>query len=386
MRVPGWTSALALGSLLAVGVPSQPASRAPAFDGEDFIVDDVVVSNRKVSLVDVEFDKLGFRMAWRDSDGRLWVSDIDPETGAWTPKSGRGQLVDKGLPQGVNQGPEWAYAAGGARIVYTKEVYGIPHLYQAALENGRWRVTRLRDSSFRSVVKGSKDSEDGRPRVAYEFADPQRANLRGWREIDDPDTDQVIPAQHPGATSWVEGRRSIILTVEVDGVDQVAEYEVDTGVLTQLTFDAVSKRFPLMWSDPALGGEYVLTSVLNETEIGVFRHVEGSWVLAGTLRPPSAYPYVYKTDYFVRNGTSYLSYLATTEKDGRVQSHRGQAEVWVSQVRHDGGPTFHRRVNNPSITRIKDPENLVTPGAVYIYYVEITRDGTRIVHRCDAGL
>ena len=383
-----WVWALSLQVLVVHGWPSEAWQSVPlpqGSAGESFVVDDVIVSDRSVSIRDPEFDKIDFHMAWRKGRN-LWVTEVDPYTGAWTPPSGMDQLVDSDLVGVSRQGVEWAFAADGARIVYMRDVDEVPYMYQAVPENGEWRIEQLQDSSFCAVSGASKDIGDTRPRIVYECESSSKDRKWAWRELDDPASHEFIPVNGvTGRPKWIEGKRALIMTASIRDVSQVFQYDVDTRVVTQLTSGPIPTSFPMMWPDPALRGEYVMTAVLADQVIGLYRKAGNDWALASLIRPPSSYPFAFKPEYFVHKGRSYLSYLMTTEENGQQQVHRGKGEVWISQVQHTG-PPFHRRVNDPTIKRIKDPEPLVTPYAVYIYYAEIKKDGTRVIHRCDAGL
>jgi hypothetical protein len=75
--------------------------------------------------------------------------------------------------------------------------------------------------------------------------------------------------------------------------------------------------------------------------------------------------------------------MMATETDGRVQNRRGVAEVWVTSLTEE--PPRYRRVNDPSVERIKDTEGLSLPGGFFVFYAQILPDRRRLIHRCRSG-
>ncbi|MEA3277967.1 MAG: hypothetical protein U9Q81_22315 [Pseudomonadota bacterium] len=210
--------------------------------------------------------------------------------------------------------------------------------------------------------------------------------LHGWRELDDASTETLLPSGTANL-KWVPGKRALVGTREVQGTDQVFYYSIDTGVATQLTFDSAQKRFPIMWWDPATR-DYLLAANRNDVEIGIWALDDSqAWYLAGTVRPPTDIPYVFRPDWFTWDDASYLSYLMHTERSGKRQNFLGTGEAWVTRI-SGTGPFRHRQVNDPSVTRIKDVENLPLGSTVYIYYAEIIDDQNyrRLIHRAATGL
>ncbi|MBK7540655.1 MAG: hypothetical protein IPI57_02270 [Candidatus Competibacteraceae bacterium] len=385
------------GKAIALETPPFDASEhqeIAAID-QDFTPDDRVISDLSDSLIDPEFDKNlpSLRMAWQERSGQLWQTDVDGVTGAWTPSNGRQSLVDTDLTVvgKTRQGPEWAYDNRGNRLIYTKKMEsGQPRLYQA------WRnpttqqlvKTPLVAGDNKALYETSHDLGDPTPRIIYSYrkADANRTTMAyGWREIDEPTTDALLPLnfQFP---QWVSGRRAIVATARIDGVRQVVYYDIDTGKTTIITSDLAQKRFPLIWQDPATQS-YVLSAVMDDTTIGIWRQKsQDDWVLTSHLNPPTELPYIFKPDWFVWHGASYLAYLMHTEKSGQTQNHQGKGEVWVSCMSESHCQFLHRQVNHSTITRIKDVENLAVDHTVYVYYAEILPDQRRLIHRADSGL
>ena len=95
-----------------------------------------------------------------------------------------------------------------------------------------------------------------------------------------------------------------------------------------------------------------MVSVLDDTRIGVYRVTSAGWALTRTLRPDSRLPFVFHPKLWFHREEPLLTFMMATETDGRVQNRRGVAEVWVTSLTEE--PPRYRRVNDPSVERIKD--------------------------------
>lgn len=367
-----------------------------ALDNANFTPYDIVVSDINDSLLDPEFDKnlTNLRMAWQERSGDLWETDVDSFTGSWNPLNGRQLLVDTDLVVigKTRQGPEWAYDNCGNRLVYTRKMKsGQYQLYQAWWDpiTRQFIKSPVMNGENQALYQVSHDLGDPTPRIIYSYPNPNSITGHtmafGWREINDPKTDTHLPIDFK-SVQWISGQRTVVATTRINGIRQVVYYNIDTGITTIATSDPTHKRFPLIWQDPATQ-EYILSAVMDDTGIGVWRQKsQDQWVFTNYLRPPTEIPYIFKPDWFVWNGASYLAYLIHTEKSGKLQNYQGKGEVWVTCVSNINCQFTHRQVNNPTITRIKDVENLVVNHTVYVYYAEILPDQRRLIHRTDTGL
>ena len=384
--------AISCAALFAKQEVTGPWSYVDEVTNRPFEVDDVVVSDPDGSIIDPEFDKSdpsSPRMVWQDLEGDLWVADVDPITGTWWPLDGRQFFVDSGLANifETRQGPEWAYDDQGNRVVYTKFVRGRVRLYQASLDpaSGAYLPDRLKRGINREVRRGSTNVGDTQPVVLY-LTKRRNVDRIGWRALDDPSTDTLLPkgVRQP---RWVSGSRGLIATFRGKRTTQIFYHAINSGRSTQLTFDATEKRHPTMWYDPATGYQ-LLAATMDERNIGIWRQdASKNWILEGSFRPQTDLPYLTRPDWFIWDGASYLSYMAHTEKSAQEQNVRGTGEAWVTRV-SGAGPFQHRRVSSPTVTRMKDVENLPLLSTVYIYYEEILDgdNGRRLVHRAATGL
>jgi hypothetical protein len=347
---------------------------------DKFIVNDQVVSDPALSLPDPEFDQVGFLITWQDQNNQLWVASVDSASGNFIPTSGQGQLLDTGLVaiRTTKNGPEWAYGNQGSQIVYTKLVNNRPTLSGARWTGTRWETRTLQKGSDRYGPLGSKNTRDATPRIVYKKIQGNR-KLLTWREIDNPASEALVPRglEFPSGR-WVEGERSLIVRIKVGGVRQCAKYDVDTGTMTQLTFDASDKKDAFMWKAPEFNNELVFFCRSDSTHIPVYRKIGRRWTKIHTIKPPSIRAYINSPEPFVYNGKSYISLVTLDDLD-----KKGPGEVWIAGI--DPTVSFYRRVSASTTMTRKDPESFITTKGAFIYYAE-TNSNRAIIHRCDTGL
>jgi hypothetical protein len=354
------------------------ASCFPSCSGVGFQAHDVVVSDVDDTLIDPEFTELGLHMAWVDRNHRLWVNDLHPDTGTWTPRNGRQLLVDTSLIRvgKTRQGLEWAAAHDGPRMVYTKERGSECSLNQAKRVEGRWVTEALEGGAGLWLYQTSKDQGDPKPRAIFRR---ERSPTRfGWRELDDPASQEWIPGIHRQLL-WVRGARA---AVGIDTEHRPFVYQIDSReFLRAPAWGSTRHASPSGFRNES--GLTVVT-VLDHTRIGIHQVTRGAWSLVRTLRPESDLPFVFHPKLWFHRGQPVLTFMMATETDGRVQNTRGDAEAWIATF--TAGAPFLRRVNDLSIKRIKDTEGVSLPGGFFVYYAEILPDRRRLIHRCHSGL
>lgn len=354
---------------------------------DDFTVEDIVVSNPQVPLPDPEFDQIGSRMTWQDGQGNLWVTDVDPVTGLWTPPSGRQLQLDTNLApiSWTGNGPEWVYAADGSQIVYTKrDADNTMRLVRARRDvAGAWQVTELVRGQNRFNPIGSKDVGDTQPRIAYFYTLYRDAM---WREVDAPLTERDIPTPSQMQSSWVEGERALtIVSPDMNGVNQCAEFNIDTQDVAPISWGTLPKRYGYVWRAPEYGNDKVAYCLEQSGSVLlIYRKLPEGWTKLKTMRPPSR-AYFYSVEHFIYNGASYLVFLTQDISEGG-----GPADVWIAGIDPVNGLLPHQVSSsaNPTMVRM-DPEVFITTQGPYVYYTEKTQPPdpeTYITHRCATGL
>lgn len=358
----------------------------------NLVINDIIVSDQESDMTDPEFDKNieNPRVTWQDLSGNLWLLNVNPDDRNWN-TSNKKLLIDTNLLMihTMRQGPEWAYDDKGNRIIYTRMIDKNQfQLYQARYNSviGEWVTSPIYGGKQKAIAKASQDFNDKNPRIIYTKIDRSDGKfLFGCREIDNPSSNTIL-SKRAINPAWISGKKAVIYTQHIKGKKQIFKYDIYTRKEAQLTFEETNKRFPLMWYDLATQ-KYILAAVIDEVKIGIWQEQETNtnWSLVNELRPPTKISYVFKPDWFIWNGASYLAYLMHTEKSGQAQNIKGEGEVWITRITGKG-LFLHRQANDPNINHIKDVENLVLESKVYIYYTEILSDGRRIIHQVDVGL
>ena len=217
-RVASWVGA----ALLCLSV-------VPAWS--QFVPSETRASSHR-GLIDPEFNHTKNQLTWVDLSGNIWVGGIDKATGELVPRSGRGKLIERGAaPEGglgfTLNGPEWVYGGTTDRIVYTRQLSGLPETPMNARigvawqkPDGKWTRRTLSPDVPLNGPYGSENVGDPRPTISYNDA----FGNRFWRELDRPETEEALPglpqAQFPVAR-FARGQRAAVYVVNVGGTDQV---------------------------------------------------------------------------------------------------------------------------------------------------------------------
>jgi hypothetical protein len=196
-----------------------------------------------------------------------------------------------------------------------------------------------------------------------------------------------------GQGRWIPGGDSIVFAQPLDGVNQLASYDIHSGITTTLTSGPVHKSKPFAARAPDLGNEVVLTAAETDDAtggydkwIGVYRQLNGVWTRIKQIFSPSAeLPAVDSVEPFVFGGKTYISFLAIKDPDTSPNRRRRGAAVFIASV--DPGDDFVREVSTKSETMVRrDPEPFATNQAAFIYYTEIMTNRSGRIHRCATGL
>jgi len=373
--------ALLLASTASLLAPSHAQEPGP-----DFEVDDQVIADPRAKIQDFEFEQLGNRFVWQDKDGNIWVGNLSPVSGNMYPRDGKAELVDT-LAAGIaatGNGPEWVYGPNGADIVYTKftdETRTQFQLARATKQGNIWVPTIQPGGLNGNAPIGSLNPNDPAPLIKYFLGPPtDKRKFMAWMELDNSTVGGIVPDSTAIAGRWVEGQRSIILTITVNEVRQVATYDVDTGVMTQLTFDPGEKNNPFMWRAPEFNNELVFNATTSGTFIGIYRNIGGVWTRIKVIKPPSPRPFILSPEPFVFNGYSFIFTMVGLET---MTSDRSETDVWIAPI--DPTVNFYRQVSSPEPMVRMDPEVFITDQGPFIYYSQ-PQGRFRIIHRCATGL
>ncbi len=376
----------------------------------DFIINDRVVSDPTVTLPDPDFDNLNYRLAWGDVEntGKLWVAGIDPVTGNLLPTTGQGQLAGTEELRAYN-GPTWGFQQGSigavvSNIYFTKNRSKLQSGYavsKSMLVGSTWVESAIPYTDGFAGPYASRDLNDPTSiRLFYKGS----GNLAYWRYEDDPTSTTRLPDGTDRAR-WVLGQHALIMNIKTTvRIQQIYHYDVDTALLTQLTFDSGTKNYAYMFQAPEFDNAYIFfCTVANPDGSGDainlynFDTTKAQWVKFNQLTIPSNYPYILSPEPFVYNGKSYISLVASPGSE--VQNRRYPGLVWIAGI--DPKAPFFRQISEgrdnsqrEGINRNNPKTFFLADGKPYVYYQEVTQPtntygvagGTRVLHLCTTGL
>ncbi len=244
------------------------------------------------------------RFAFTDNSLRLWVANVDPDTGAFIPEDGHGVLADTDAakPQTFQNGPEWMFSTAGSQLTYVKYQAGMPQTSEnagvavAVQSGGVWRGALLAGSERRFVPFGTEDREDPRPRLVYQSDTRLRAF---WRYVDDPTSERPVhPQTSVCSRRWVPGMNALVFIAPCQTVLQPELYwiDLDTGVEVRISNDRVPKIYAFAWRAPEFGNDIVVMTVAERRTMQFYRRTVGSggkasWTLVSSVTSPEPVPY-----------------------------------------------------------------------------------------------
>ena len=373
-----------------------------------YIVDDLLVSDPKSPLLDPEFDSSSNQLVWQSNEqnnnGLLQVAHLDPESGSLILDPASITVLDNGVPSfknNGNNGPEWGYG-DSLKITYNKEIDGKIFLRQAEWTGTEWTTDFIVDSQG-NPIEGISTITHQDPNfglVSYLTTmkiSGQPVEVSAWADLDTPGVGGILPGER---RRWVEGEQSILLTQEIGGYEQLFKYEVDSGKLTQLTFDPIDKvGDAYMFRAPQYNNELIfmvaettIDNNLTANQFSIYRQLNGQWTKIKTVvSPVPDLPIVIGQQPFSFNGQSYISFSISKGDSKGVPIYDGNQQVWFSSVGIEKGDDLLRRVSSDQGTtnsrKVPDPEPFVTQDNAFIYYTTSeVAGGVPTIHRTDTGL
>jgi len=356
-------------------------------------------------LIDFEFSQSRGRVAWTDPQGNLWLARVNRSTGAFEPVTGRGQLVATGAVAKSNMfkwnGPEWLAMASGDQLIYSYYLPGQPHdalhtrmAVAVQNKNGNWVSQPVSPELPRMSHVASQDKDDQNPHIRY--LDPDLNHY--WRNVLDPSSETRLWFLPPSNRAWrfASGARALVYSLPVNGVSQVFSYQLDSGTIKQMTFDDGGKdtgrTVPWMWQAPEFDGDYVLATVVDDSELRIYRKLTVAGVTQWRPIYSASVPHgrtIGSPEWFVYNGKSYLS-LAVF-----VVPNEFPSEVWISNI--EAADPLMRRITDTTLFRVRnDPEVFITEQGPFVYYNRydpgispehpLCNECSEGVYRADTGL
>jgi hypothetical protein len=373
-----------------MAMPAQEArSAAPAPEVQvtaSFIIDYEFDWGRDgVNCPTCNFGAGNSRVAWVDSLYNLWVAQVNPQTGKWSPVDGRGVLVDTGaaFASDFGNGPEWMLSTAGSQLVYNKyqpgvppspDVVGLAMAVPASIST--WTAGFLPNGQKRINPIGSLNLTDSQPRVHYQDVNKIKTI---WRMANDASTEALVPVQgfNGGSRRWVPGTNKMILSgsgaagAPGSVFKQVYLYDTDTGALEQITTDLANHSGAFMWKAPEFGNEYVFFCTRNYTQMAVYRNLpDGTgvkrWTQVVGLTLPATSPYVWSPEPFVFNGKSYIFFQMNSNSNSSDLTQPSWLGL-MGILPENSGLTMLTPADAPARMRM-DPEYFITAQGPFIYY------------------
>ncbi|MBZ8143297.1 hypothetical protein CLD22_25955 [Rubrivivax gelatinosus] len=337
-------------------------------------------ASAEAELIDYEFSQTRAQIAWNDTLGNLWVANVDRATGKFIPADGRGLVVDPDSmtfqdAQKTKNGPEWVPTAAGDILVHTKYVGrhtdGNSRIGVAVPRaDGTWTSTMLSDA-VRKAPYGSNVVGDPASRISY----VDNREVHYWAETASPASERRIadfpdsnyPVRHVICSRPdIPGTRAVVYPVTVNGVDQVFYRDFDSNSSQQLTFDAGQKYEVWMWCAPEYGHELVFFTLVDQTELRVYRKVSGQWTAVYSQPAPKGNQ-IFSPEPFTWNGRSFI-FMAQS-----VRPNKFRSEVWISSI-DATAPVFKRITPTEPLRTRTDPEVFITDAGPRIYFNKLTPD------------
>ncbi|MFY9509687.1 MAG: hypothetical protein WAQ05_01765 [Rubrivivax sp.] len=326
-------------------------------------------------VYDPEFNTDTQLMAYYDGRGGLRVASVLAD-GSIDSAQCAGTLLARNVTISIpdlpfRAGPEWAFSARGLELYYTKidSENRVSMARARRMDDGRWRLSDLPDSTDRGLALTSADATDAEPRLIYALTTAPGAYALAWREASRPETETVVPgAVDPsvgGAPRWVPGRRALTLALpDASGVRQAVLYDVDGSNTRHLTRDSGNKDEVWLWAAPEFGGALGLMTVADGCCLRFYREdAAGQWQLYREIRTADfsrRSDNIYSPEILVLGGRSYVAMQVSTQ---RVAA----SDIWIAEVGLGGlAPLQISDASRRGVAR-SEPEWMVTPGGVFVY-------------------
>ena len=281
------------------------------------------------------------RLAWTDRDSNLWVSGVDPATGAFDPVNGEAHEVTTTayVWSEWGGGPQWAFSTppGAAsnnpvsQLVYTGWMPGKSPTYEwtgaalatqidaSAWETGFFPGAYAPDTNNTLLPQPSQCPTDASAYAIFEtLGDPGNPLQREFTEPVSRAAGTMptpAPIRESGSTAndrWVPCTTALTFEAAVSNgtqtMEQVFWYDRITQNVEQLTFDAATKQGTQLFRAPDYGGNYLLITVAANNTLQIYEQLNGATsptgapvmtLLANFNSPDPVEPYFFQPQAFI---------------------------------------------------------------------------------------
>jgi hypothetical protein len=357
------------------------------------------------------FGSTNSQVNWTDRDNNLWVNYVDQVTGMFTPNSGRETNVAPGAAffwQDWGNGPEWAFSTPVAgqnpvsQLVYTGIAAGEPATYEYAGAALAWETGNSGGNAtwgfsfFPGAYSPPKQNtvlplasqcvSDTFASAVFEnlltptqmFTEPL-STAAGTQPFETPFGalangigERFVACAHDANSPYPQSTRWLTFQGDVTIGDNVLQqefwYDMDTGVVQQLTFDPTTKQRGVMFLAPDFpdangNATYILMTVTADQQIEVFQqtgtNANGSPImtLVNTIYSPDpSEPYMFDPKAFVNCTPQCVTYV--------VMGLGTVAESQQTETEPNGLGVTTLNPNNPYFNVLVAANSTVAAGAI----------------------
>jgi hypothetical protein len=375
-----------------------------------FLPDAPLVGQVNGSYIDPEFSETASQVVFQDAQNRVWIGDIDRDTGLFRTPTGRDYLMDENItiifdrpPQGrkfSTNGPEWTRDSEGHFVVYTKpDTEGRMQQWMARLRDGAPEARQITQLPMDCYGNMPSRFEDGKPpRIAFTYNWPIWYAKAAWVFADRPGELHEVPGfDYRKMSMWSAVSADFLFVHRPAGATtgQIARANADTGEIQVLTNDEGEKDDPGLFLAPEFGGEILLVANVDNAALGIYRDLkspDGFWTRIATLRLPDDVPFRFISSpetIAPATGIGGVSYFALLARESQDRNSPGG--IWVFGLGTDPDNRFVRRIDDGATTGVPavrmEPEPFVGRNEVYVYYNYYKLDGTeRGLRRAATGI
>jgi len=352
------------------------------------------------------------RLNWTDRKGNLWLAHLDPTTGLLISPDGKDELVDTNafFWNVYGNGPEWAFSTQGGKVisqlVYSRHVPGepattgyagaafatqaqgtwTPHFFPGAIGDG----SAANGTNNSNLPEGSQCNSDPVATAIYKnFAMPPTIFTEPVSAVAG-----TVPTVTPlGGLANGIGERFVPCTHQLTFqgpvptgpkgtvVQQVFWYDMDTGVVEQLTTDATAKYAGFMFKAPDFGDDYILVTISKRLTVNVYEQTgtldDGApqFTLVNQIySPDSTTPYLNSMEPFINCTPTCTTYVfmtvaKTPDAQNGLTTPIGLAVAALSPTT-PVNKLLAAAAYSPAVQRL-DPEYYISANGPYLYYNRI---------------
>lgn len=317
--------------------------------------------------------------AYQDAMRDLWVAHIDPSTGLLV-RDPRHQKIDSGLSpvSESRKGPEFIRHAHGWQLVYVKGSEGMPAIWGAVLEDGKWLIERLspEDGRPRGGCIGTQSEHWQRPLLAYWRDDGETGDLC-YTFLDDPFAEEIVLGSIQAASTpvrWAADGEHVYFTQMEDGLSRLWMHAISNRRTWQPEGLPDNLVNPVVWPDDGPEQPVRVGGVVAGTSLEVYEIPDsGPAVLLWSVEAPEeatreGYVQLGSPEGLMVGGFRCVSTELARGSLGGIP----EAQVWVLG-RHDasGRPLAVRCDNGTPGGRRADPEFLKVADSIFVFYQQL---------------